>query len=114
MENSPTPQELAHRYIEIIFGGEPLDQLSTILHPECRFEGPFLQTDTAIQYIEAMKADPPSDFKCIMMHVFEKANIVCLVYRFKKGNKDTVMTQLFETEGHQIARIILIFNPNAL
>lgn len=104
------PEALARRYLDIFYGGRPLDELYEILAPKLRFEGPLATFDSAEAYIDALKADPPAGMRYQLIQSFKKGNSVNLIYDFEKGSIKTRMSQLFVVEGDKISRIQLIFD----
>lgn len=108
-----TPLKLALSYMEIFFSGMDLDRLGDILHEDCRFHGPFYQFESAQQYIESLKVDPPVDCRYQIIHTFEQDNVVNLIYYFSKPGVSTIMSQLFEVLDNKITSIVLIFDSAA-
>ena len=105
-----TNLEIALKYMDILFSGGDLDELSVIFSDHLQFEGPLYRFDSASDYITSLKADPPVDFEYKLIRVFEAAGSVNLIYEFTKGKILTPMSQLFEFENGKICRILLIFD----
>ena len=77
------------------------------------FSGPFHQSASADEYVEALQADPPVDVSCNILYEFEKDDVACIIYEFIKAEIKTTMTQIFEVENAKISRIMLIFDSAA-
>ena len=107
------PAALARRYMQIFFGGEPLDALEAILAPDLVFEGPMHSSASARAYIDALKADPPAECAYEPIATLEGEGAVNLVYMFRKPGVRTPMSQLFEVERGRITRILTIFDTGA-
>lgn len=107
---SLTNLDLTLKYMDILYNGGDLDELAGILWKDLKFEGPFYRFDSAVDYINSLKSDPPVDFEYRLIRVFESAGSVNLIYEFIKGNICTPMSQLFEFESGKIYRILLIFD----
>jgi hypothetical protein len=101
---------LALRYMEIFYSGKELDRLEEILHDTLQFRGPLYRFDSARQYIESLKNDPPTDCSYRILHAFEKDDTVNLIYDFSKSGITTTMSQLFKVVDNKIAHIELIFD----
>lgn len=107
------PLELAQKYMDIIFSAEDYDQLKYILADDLQFRGPLYSFDTASDYIGAMQANPPTDFKYQILHSYEDDISACLVYRFSKPGVSTIMVQTFDIANNKIKGIRLIFDRHA-
>ena len=105
-----TPLELAKQYLNLSYSGSKLDKLREILDADCRFEGPFYNYATSLEYIDALKHDPPVGMKISILHEYENDDSACVVYQFVKGDIDTLMTQLFVTRQDKIQSIRLNFD----
>lgn len=105
-----TPLETALKYMDILFSDGDLDELAGIFSDEFLFEGPFYTFDSASDYINSLRSDPPTGFEFRLIRAFESTGSVNLVYEFAKGNIITPMSQFFEFEGGRISRILLIFD----
>ena len=102
--------DLALQYIDIVFGKEDIDRLTNLLADQFSFQGPFFKFDSAADYINSLKADPPEGFGYTMISTFEDETSACLVYKFSKPGIDTPMAQLFETDNGKISKILLVFD----
>ena len=104
------PLELAIKYMDIIFLGRDLERLNDIFHKDLRFKGPFQSFNSADDYIDSLKNDPPIGFSYEIIKSFQDTTSACLIYEFKKPGLRTTMTQLFEIEKNKICQIQLIFD----
>lgn len=108
-----SPLALARQYMAIVYEGGDLTALLGICAPDLRFAGPFAQYDSAQAYVADLRADPPDGFGWSPLHAWEDRTSACLVYQFSKKDISTPMAQIFETNGHQITAIRLIFDTQA-
>ncbi|MGD9385105.1 MAG: nuclear transport factor 2 family protein [Thioalkalispiraceae bacterium] len=104
------PLELANQYMEVIYGEKSPDLLKALLAKDCHFKGPWYEFNSAAEYIDSLKKDPPADFNYTLIDAFEGDNSACLVYQFKKKGISTPMTQVFEVMKGKISKILLIFD----
>lgn len=107
------PLDLAEIYMRSFFGLEPLEAMSTILAQDLIFEGPFLKSFTAKEYLDSLRENPPEDARYFIEKAYEDENSACLVYWFSKPGVDTRMAQTFEIEDGKIHKIKLVFDTNA-
>lgn len=96
--------------MDVIYGGQSPDLLNALLSTDCQFKGPLYEFNSAAEYIDSLKADPPVDFAYELIEAFEDDQSACLVYLFKKSGISTPMTQVFEVVEGKISRILLIFD----
>jgi hypothetical protein len=102
--------DLALKYLEIFFSGGGFEALNEIFAEDLRFEGPFYRFDTARDYIDSLKSDPPIGCKYKLLRTCEDTGSVTVIYEFRKGNLITPMSQMFEIENGKISKILLIFD----
>ncbi len=104
--------DLVMQYMEIFYSGEDLERLFDILAEDLIFEGPYYQFNSAKDYVESLISSPPVDCDYEIINRFEQGKSVNLIYWFSKPGVRTMMSQLFEIENNQIAKIILIFDTS--
>jgi hypothetical protein len=107
------PLELALKYMACFYGEAPLESMETLLAKNLRFKGPLYEFDSAKEYLESLKADPPTNATYNILETFESANSTCLIYEFSKPGVETLMAQTFEVNAGKITNIKLIFDTNA-
>lgn len=95
------------------YGDAPLKEMEAILADELVFQGPFCEFNSARDYLESLKADPPGDAKYEILQVYEAGDSICFIYRFIKQGISTLMAQTFEIRAGKIVKIILIFDTRA-
>jgi hypothetical protein len=78
-----------------------------------RFCEPFYTFNSAEDYINALKSDPPKNFKYKIIASFEGKSSACLIYHFSKPGVNTPMAQFFKISDGKISEILLIFDTNA-
>jgi hypothetical protein len=105
-----TNLEIALKYMDIFYSGKEFDELAEIFFDNLVFEGPLFRFDSASDYIESLKSDPPVSCEYRLIRVFESTGSVNLIYEFIKGEIRTPMSQLFEFENGRISRILLVFD----
>ena len=101
------------RYMDAFFGRAPLESLELLLARDLVFEGPFHQSTTASDYLDALRADPPAGASYELEAAFESADEACLVYLFSKPGVRTRMAQTFGIANGRICTIRLVFDTNA-
>lgn len=102
--------ELVKVYFEVFFENHQFEKLYDIFAGELIFIGPFICSNTASEYINALKKDPPVNCSYEIIHQFEQQNKINVLYKFKSAEVEAWMSQLFEIEDGRIAKIILIFD----
>lgn len=107
------PLELANQYMQIFYGTQSLGALYDLFADNLLFKGPFFEFDSAIAYIESLRADPPKDCEVRIIKAYEDDDSACLVYEFVKPGVTTLMSQLFEIENGKICKILLVFDTAA-
>lgn len=105
--------ELARKYMEIFFSGGDIEELSQILAKDLVFEGPFYRFNSAKDYLESLRKDPPEGMEYDLLKSFENKSGACLIYRFFKQDISIPMAQIFETKDDRISKIVLIFDARA-
>ncbi len=108
------PMELALKYMEIFFSGEDIEQLSHLFVEDLTFRGPLYEFNSAQDYINSLKSEPPRGFAYEIIGSFEDSSSARLVYRFTKPGVSTLMAQLFEVSDDKISKIVLVFDTGAL
>ena len=107
------PIELAEKYMESFFGKAPLETMESLFAEDLIFEGPYLNSKTAKDYLQALQKDPPVKVNYEMEEIFEKENSVCLIYQFSKLGLKTRMVKIFEVADGKICKIKLVFDTSA-
>ncbi len=105
-----TPLQLATEYLDLFCEGSDMEKIRDLLTEDCRFEGPFFQSDSASEYIESLKADPPKECAYDLVRAFEDEGSASIFYRFRKPGVSALMAQLFEIKDGKIDRILLVFD----
>lgn len=96
--------------MEVFFSGKNVEKLSNILAEDLTFEGPFHKFESADDYINSLRLDPPIGCEYRLIKSFEDESNACLVYQFFKPSICVLMAQVFETSNGKITRILLIFD----
>lgn len=104
------PLALALEYMDAVFSGKNIANLSRLLTPDFSFHGPFYQFHSAQDYIAALQADPPEGFAYDVIKSFSDGDSVGLFYQFTKEGITTPMAQLFTLQDEKISAVLLIFD----
>ncbi len=112
-QSAMKPLALALEYMQAFYSERDTEALGRLLHKDLVFRGPLFEFDSAQDYMDSLRADPPRGMQYEILHSFENGSSACLIYRFSKAGVDTPMAQLFETEGGRIKRILLVFDTKA-
>ena len=107
------PLELAQRYMDIFFTGENPEELGHIFSDDFSFSGPFYHFDSAGDYINSLKTDPPEGCEYKIIQTYEDNTSACLIYEFSKSGVNTPMVQTFEIINGKINKILLVFDTSA-
>ncbi len=106
--------ELARKYLHIFCESKEFDSLGALFDEHLDFQGPFYKFSSAFDYIDALKASPPVDVSYEIVEEFGNENSVCIIYKFSKRSKSTLMAQTFWFSSGRINKIRLIFNPKEI
>ena len=110
MVENMEPLKLVEKYMEIVFSGGNIDELTSLFAVDLQFRGPLFEFNSAKEYIAALKSDPPEGFQYKLIRTFINDSSVCIIYEFSKFEISTPMAQLFEIKNGLISSILLIFN----
>ncbi|MEE9230590.1 MAG: hypothetical protein V3U86_07785 [Acidobacteriota bacterium] len=88
--------------------------MSQLFAEDFSFRGPLYEFDSAEDYINSLKSNPPHGFADEIIGSFENSSSACLIYRFTKPGVSTLMAQLFEVSDDKICKIWLVFDTGAL
>jgi hypothetical protein len=109
-----TPRELVDRYFEIFFETHDFDSLNEILSEDLEFNGPLASFNSAQDYIDSLKQDPPVDCQYEILFDFEDEQGIDMIYRFTRPGVSLEISQLFQFNSAKISRILLIFDSARL
>ena len=98
------PLQLALKYLEVFFGGVDMEALRPLFAEDLKFKGPLYASDTAEEYIRALKSDPPRGLDYRILGFNEKETSARLVYFFSKPGVRTPMDQAFEVDDGKITK----------
>ncbi|GJM27704.1 MAG: hypothetical protein DHS20C17_03390 [Cyclobacteriaceae bacterium] len=105
-----TPLELAEKYMDCVFNTGDLETLRKILSDDLKFSGPFFKFNSAEDYVNSLRNDPPDGFEYEIKKRYADNSSTCLCYQFSKPGVSTSMAQIFETSNGKISSILLIFD----
>ena len=104
------PLQLALKFMEVFFGGKDIEALRQLFAVDLKFKGPFYSSDTADEYIRALKSDPPRGLDYRILGLNEKKTSARLLYLFSKPGIRTPMDQTFEVNDGKITEMLLNFD----
>ncbi|MEW8506086.1 MAG: hypothetical protein AB2598_05240 [Candidatus Thiodiazotropha sp.] len=103
---------LVRKYMSCFFGEEPIENMRELLAHDLEFYGPFYEFGSADAYLESLRENPPEEMSYEILKEYSDSNSCCLIYRFKKEDLETVMSQTFEARDNKISKILLIFDTS--
>lgn len=99
--------------MDCVFKTGNLEELRNILSDDLQFRGPYVNFNSADDYMNSLRKDPPENFEYEMIKNFTDKTSACLIYQFSKPTISTTMIQTFETTQGKICRILLVFDTSA-
>lgn len=105
-----TALDLAKEYLEIFYNSHDVGELKNILDENLHFEGPFLICNSANEYINALKRNPPKGMSYKIINELHNASSASVIYQFYKGDIQTKFAQHFQINENKISKIITIFD----
>ena len=99
--------------MDCVFKTGDWEELRNILSDDLQFSGPFFNFDSADDYVNSLRKNPPENFEYEIIKSFADNSSACLVYQFSKPGVSTPMTQTFETYHGKICSILLVFDTGA-
>ncbi|MBL1213698.1 MAG: hypothetical protein D8M61_10165 [Ignavibacteriae bacterium] len=102
--------ELAEEYLNIFFQTQNFDELRKILHQNLEFIGPYYKFNSAEDYINSLKENPPYDCSYDIISSTWNESSANVIYTFRKPGVETLMSQFFKIKNSKIIKIILIFD----
>ncbi|MEM9024851.1 MAG: nuclear transport factor 2 family protein [Bacteroidota bacterium] len=104
------PVERARLYLDVIFVSRAWERLRSVMTDDCSFKGPFFQFESADEYIDVMRSDPPDESEYELVETFQNESSVCVWYRFSKPDLTSMMAQRFVIRDQKIHHIDLVFD----
>ena len=105
--------ELAEKYMDCVFKTGDLEALRKIFSDDLKFSGPFYNFDSADDYVNALRNNPPKNFKYKIIKSYFDNHSACLIYEFSKLGVLTTMFQIFEIVDGKISHVLLIFDSRS-
>ncbi len=96
--------------MECVFRTGDFDRLRETLADDLTFRGPMYDFDSADDYVNSLRSDPPVGFHHEVLRTYTDHSSVCLVYRFSKPGVATTMVQTFDIVNEKIQSILLVFD----
>lgn len=104
-----TKREIAERYLQC-FCGSDIEGLVPLLAHDLQFTGPFHSFNSAEDYLESLKRDPPEHCDYKILSATENEESVALFYEYRKPKQIMSIAQLFRIETQKIQEILLVFD----
>ena len=104
------PLQLALKYMEVFFGGQDMEALRPLFAKDLKFKGPLYSSNSAEEYIDALKSDPPRGLDYRILGLNEQVSSARLVYLFSKPGIRIPMDQSFEVDDGKITEMLLNFD----
>lgn len=108
-----TPLDIALKYLDIFYSGKDISELSLLLADDLTFDGPLYKFNSANDYMDSLRKDPPQEMRFKLIKSFENKSYVCLIYQFSKPGISIPLAQMFKIDNNKICRILLIFDTKA-
>jgi hypothetical protein len=93
-----------------VFKTGDLEALRKIFSDDLKFSGPFYNFDSADDYVNALRNNPPKNFKYKIIKSYFDNHSSCLIYEFLKLR---VLTTMFEIVDGKISHVLLIFDSRS-
>ena len=104
------PLQLALKYMEVFFGGKDMEALRPLFAKNMQFKGPLYSSETAEEYIRALKSDPPCGLDYRILGLKEHRSSARLLYLLSRPGLRTPMEQTFEVNDGKITKMLLNFD----
>lgn len=105
-------KELVNQYLDLFYAGSDPGELKKLFTEDLQFDGPYLNTSTADDYIQALKSGTPTKMSYEVIKSYADADSVSSVYRVKKGAKEFPISQVFWFKSNKISKILTVFDSN--
>lgn len=106
-------REVALDYIRHFCDGD-VEGLKPLLADKLRFNGTFHSYNSAEEYLEGLREDPPEKCQYCILSITENSDSVAVFYDYEKKNGVLKIAQLFKVSGRHIHEILLIFDSHAI
>ncbi|MEJ2453671.1 MAG: nuclear transport factor 2 family protein [Candidatus Thiodiazotropha sp.] len=104
-----TDRELTLTYLRLFATGD-IEGLGRLLSPELRFRGTLHSFDSAADYLESLRTDPPEPTPYRLLSVTDDKDTVALFYEYLKPERPLLVAQLFRISQQRISSIDLAFD----
>lgn len=94
------------------FSAGRVEELVPLLAADLRFEGPLYRFDSALEYLEVLRDNPPEPCRYELLSITENDDSVALFYDYQKPGGSLAIAQLFTIENQKIAGITLVFDSS--
>lgn len=104
-----TKQEIAQEYLKCFCEGN-VSGLIPLLAPQLQFNGTFYNYNSAAEYLNSLRNDPPEKCTYTVLSITENDDSVAVFYEYGKPGGAIKIAQLFKIKNQKIKEILLIFD----
>ena len=102
-------RDVALEYLRRFCAGD-VDGLEPLLSTDVSFAGTLHAYDSASEYLDALRRDPPEACGYKVLSITEGENAVAVFYEYQKRGRVLTVAQLFRITEHQIDDVLLVFD----
>lgn len=102
-------QQIALAYLNA-FCSSDIDGLALLLHTSLSYKGPLYQFESAADYLQCLRRDPPVPGHYKIKRMSKKGRVIHLSYEYIKQTKNISITQDFKIENGKITETQLDFD----
>ena len=106
-----TNHEIVMQYMDCYCAGD-IDGIEPLLAGELVFSGPLHTFESARQYLDSLRADPPEKSHDEILSVTESDDTVALFYVYHKPDRARLIAQMFKSSAEKITAMLLVFDSN--
>ena len=106
-------RDIALEYIKS-FCNANINALKPLLATDLQFKGPFHTFDSAEDYLESLRKDPPEKCQYNILSITENRESVVLFYEYLKPDCAILIAQLFKIDNQVIKETVLVFDTGEL
>jgi len=104
-----TKRAIALEYLRCFCEGS-IDGIESLLAPDLTFNGTLGEYQSATQYLNALRSDPPQKANCTILSITETDDSVAVFYDYHKPDRVITIAQLFTIRGHRIHEMLVVFD----
>ncbi len=104
--------ELVRSYLNTFYSGGDPENLGQLFTDTMVFDGPYLSTTTAIDYIAALKQGESTPMQYSIVKQYQDDESICVVYEVAKESREFLVNQVFWFSKGKISKILTVFDSN--